>query len=560
MSADSASMLPLGRRLLWLIGLRVAIVTILLGAGVLAQVQARTTWVSDPFFFLLGITYALTVVYALTLHRAARQRWLIDLQFGLDTCLISALVLMTGGVTSFFSSLYALPILAASAVQDRQAGILVGFLSSVLYVGVVLTQYADPLALADMSVIGIELPPISVALYTTGLGVFGFIAVAGLSGHLAERLRRADASLEQASTQLADLQAFNQHVIESLTSGLATTDPLGRILTFNPTAERITGWSAPEAVGRDISALLQLPDDVGTGWTEAPSRRCEVEILYTHPSGSKREIAVTCAPLLTPSGQGGRLVVFDDVTERRHLERVSRLQQRLAAVGEMAAGIAHEIRNPLASMSGSIQILRHDLPLNAEQKRLMDIVLRESERLNDTIHAFLAYARPGRCEPQRLDLARVVSETALLLRHDSAFGEQHHLDVVVPSEPVWVEADENQMRQIIWNLATNALHAMPDGGCLALSVSGASEGGVVLRVSDDGVGIPSAEVDKVFQPFRGTFGKGTGLGLAIVHRVVSDHGGDVCVESTEGVGTTVEVQLPAQPHSVAPREYEETTH
>ena len=115
MSADSASMLPLGRRLLWLIGLRIAIVTILLGAGVLAQVQARTTWVSDPFFFLLAITYALTVVYALTLHRAARQRWLIDLQFGLDTCLISALVLMTGGVTSFFSSLYALPILAAKA-------------------------------------------------------------------------------------------------------------------------------------------------------------------------------------------------------------------------------------------------------------------------------------------------------------------------------------------------------------------------------------------------------------------------------------------------------------
>ena len=225
-----------------------------------------------------------------------------------------------------------------------------------------------------VAVVSILLPSISVALYTTGLGVFGFIAVAGLSGHLAERLRRADASLEQTSTQLADLQAFNQHVIESLTSGLATTNPLGQILTFNPTAERIIGWSAADAVGRDISALLPLPDDTGERRTDAPPRRPEIEVLYTHPSGATREIAVTLAPLLTPSGQGGRLIVFDDVTEKRHLERASRLQQRLAA------GIAHEIRNPLASMSGSIQILRHDLPLNAEQKRLMDIVLRESAR------------------------------------------------------------------------------------------------------------------------------------------------------------------------------------
>ena len=225
----------------------------------------------------------------------------------------------------------------------------------------------------------------------------------------------------------------------------------------------------------------------------------------------------------------------------------------------MAAGIAHEIRNPLASMSGSIQILRHDLPLNAEQTRLMDIVLRESDRLNSTIRAFLAYARPGPFEPRRLDLVRVVSDTALLLRHDSEFGERHHLDVVASSEPVWVEADENQMRQIVWNLATNALHAMPDGGHLGLSARRMSDDWAVLRVSDDGIGIAAGEVENVFQPFRGAFGKGTGLGLAIVHRVVSDHGGDVHVHSTEGVGTTVEVQLPARPQSVCSREYAEAT-
>lgn len=559
MSADRTSMPRLRRRLLWLISLRVAIVTVLLGAGVLVSLRSSTTWTSDPFFLLLGLTYALTVVYALTLHQAARQRWLVDLQFGIDTILISGLVWATGGVVSFFSSLYALPILAASAVQDRQAGILVGFLSSLLLMGVVLAQYTGVLGTAHGGVLGAELPAMSTALYSTGLGVFGFIAVAGLSGHLAERLRRADASLEQASTRIADLQAFNQHVIESLPSGLVTTDTQGQIVTFNPSAERITGWSAADAVGREITELLPLPDTSIEPRSEAPPPSQEIEVIYPHPAGSKREIAVTIAPLLAPIGQGGRLIVFDDVTDARHLEREARLRQRLAAVGEMAAGIAHEIRNPLASMSGSIQILRQDLPLNSEQQRLMDIVLRESERLNDTIRAFLAYARPGGGEVHRLDFVRLVSDTALLLRHDSELGERHRVDVAVPPEPVWVEADENQMRQIVWNLASNALHAMPDGGTLQLSVGRASDGGVALRASDDGVGIPADEVETVFQPFRGTFGKGTGLGLAIVHRIVTDHGGDVRVDSTEGVGTTVEVRLPARQRPAFQRVLEEST-
>src|SRR5204862_6993211 len=184
----------------------------------------------------------------------------------------------------------------------------------------------------------------------------------------------------------------------------------------------------------------------------------------------------------------------------------------------MAAGIAHEIRNPLASMSGSIQILRQELPLSAEQEQLMDIVLRESERLNTTIRSFLAYARPLHYELVRFDVRRALDDAALLLRSSPDVCEAHLIDVDVPSRELWYEADEGQIKQIVWNLATNGLRAMPDGGRLRLTgTADASSGGVVMAVEDEGIGIEEEELDGLFQPFHGRFSKGSGLGLAIVH-------------------------------------------
>ena len=251
--------------------------------------------------------------------------------------------------------------------------------------------------------------------------------------------------------------------------------------------------------------------------------------------------------LSLPDGRSGYLFTFQDVTDVRRLERGARMQQRLAAVGEMAAGIAHEIRNPLASMSGSIQVLRQELPLSEEQAQLMDIVLRESERLNDTIKSFLAYARPQRVALTRLDFRRVVQDTATLLRNSAEVREDQVVDVDLPAEPVWFEADENQVRQILWNLATNGLRAMTSGGHLLMSAKAERETGqdeLIITISDQGCGIPPAELDSLFQPFRSTFDKGTGLGLAIVHRIVTDYNGSIQVSSTVGTGTTVRVRLP----------------
>jgi len=547
------------RKLLWLIGGRATVITVLLGSAILIQLKSPGSFPIDPFFFLIGLVYGLTVVYSLLLNQTLRRPWIADAQLGSDAVIVSALVYLTGGVTSYFSTLYTLPIIAASTVRSWRGGLLVGILSSTLYTGLVLAQYYG--ALGPLVIPGPDtLPPLKVALFSVGLNVFGYIAVAVLSGYLAEGLRRADARLQQASDQLADLQAFSQHVIDSLASGLMTTSAAGFVMTFNRAAETITGIGAAAAVGQPAASVLQLPSDVAAMFD--PDKNGEllprVEFTFTRVDGHQMELGISTAILRTPRGEGGFLFTFRDVTEARKAEREARVQQRLAAVGEMAAGIAHEIRNPLASMSGSMHLLRHELPLTEEQSQLMDIVLRESDRLNETIKSFLAYAKPQRQAASRMDVRQVISDTATLLQNSPERSDAHEIVVDVPDQPVWCLADQAQIRQIVWNLATNGLRAMDNGGRLTLSVAAERTPRgeqLVMAVRDTGVGIAPEDLDGILQPFRGGFARGTGLGLSIVHRIVSDYGGDLRVSSERRKGTTVTVKLPVsgrpEPQAVA---------
>ncbi|MBI2223330.1 MAG: PAS domain-containing protein [Acidobacteria bacterium] len=545
----------LRRTLLWVITARAALITIVLGSAILVQVKAPGSVAVDPFFALIGLTYALTVVYAVTLAQAERHAWLVDLQFAVDAFVISSIVHLTGGITSYFSSLYVLPVIAASATQYIRGGITVAVFSALMFGGLVVSQYASPFGPIVPWSVDPEaiLPPLRLALFTLGLNMFGFFAVAILGGYLAESARRADVRLKQASTRIADLEAFNAHVIESLTSGLLTMDARGRVMSFNRAAELISRIAAADAIGADAGELLQMPAE----WRAALARGLDegrllrAEYGFETRDGRHIEVGASMAVLVGPGGPAGYLFTFQDVTDMKKREREARVQQRLAAVGEMAAGIAHEIRNPLASMSGSIQVLRDELTLSAEQEQLMDIVLRESERLNDTIKNFLAYARPQRTTLQRIDLRTLVDETAVLLRNSSEHREQHRIVVDVPPEEVPFLGDESQLRQVVWNLATNGLRAMPHGGTLTLSVASDPHDAAhvpmaVLRVRDEGIGIPPEEIDRVFQPFRGAFARGSGLGLSIVHRIVTDYAGRIDVASAPGAGTRVEVRLPGR--------------
>ena len=547
--------MDLRSRLSRLIAIRVVVGTLLLGSAILIQLNRPGSFPVDPFFFLIGLTYALSVLYFATLFLVNRYQWLADLQLGVDAVLVSGFISLTGGIVSYFSTLYVLPIIAASTIRLRRGALRVASLSAGLYLGLVAAQYAG--SAPDWMVIqGIELPTSRFAQYTVTINVFGFLAVAVLAGSLAERLRSADARLAVASHQIADLRAYNEHVIDSLLSGLVTTDVEGRVLTFNRAAATITGIPADQALGQKVEEVMQLPVSVRRQLTTlAQTRSLRVDLEYRNGHGRLIDIGMMATMIGFPDGHNGYLFTFQDVTELKRLERNARLQQRLAAVGEMAAGIAHEIRNPLASMSGSIQVLRQELPLTGDQAQLMDIVLRESERLNDTIRSFLAYARPQKFAVTQLNLGKVVNDAALLLRNSSEARDSHMVEVAVPAEPVWYEADENQIRQIVWNIATNGLRAMPDGGRLLLSVEvdrATIQGEAVLSVEDQGRGIPPEELDNIFQPYRSSFDRGTGLGLAIVHRIVSDYGGVIQVSSTVGVGTTVRVRLPVHSTDAAP--------
>ena len=542
----------LRRRLAVHIAVRLLVATVLLGTAVIVQLRSPGALPIDPFFFLIALTYAVSLGFIASLQMVERLPWLTDVHFAIDAVIVSVAVFITGGVESLFVILYMLPIVAASTVQFRRGGLQLAGLSTILFFGVVVAQYLTVNGYLDLpftELVATELPPVNVAQYTVALNAFGFFAVALLSGSLAERARRGEARLEQATEEIADLQAFNQYVFDNLVSGLATADADNRLLTFNRSAMLITGRDGGLPIGEPASDTLQLPPAFASSLSQdlVRVRSKRNDYMFKHPSGKVIELGLSVAALPLPDGSRGYLYTFQDVTDIKRIEQNARLQQRLAAVGEMAAGIAHEIRNPLASMSGSMQMLKQELPLSTDQAQLMDIVLKESERLNQTIKSFLAYARPQRFSLQKLDLRPIVQETALLLRNSTEVEDRHEIQVTQADDAVSVEADESQIRQIIWNLATNGLRAMPNGGTLCLSaVHEEAKGGRValLLVEDEGVGIPPEDLDSIFQPFRGSFGKGTGLGLAIVHRIVTDYGGQIDVSPRHGGGTVFRVTFP----------------
>ena len=552
----------LRQRLLAHVAVRVVVATVLLGSAIVFELRAPGTLPIDPFFVLIGITYAVSILFIASLRYVDRFRWLTDVHFAIDTLIVSSAIFLTGGVESLFTVLFMLPIVAASTVQFRRGGLQVAGLSSILFIGLALTQYLHGSGYIELPFdmqVNADLPPVNVAQYTVGLNVFGFFAVAFLSGSLAERARRGEVRLEQATEEIADLQAFNQYVLDNLTSGLASADAENRLTSFNRSAMIITGRTGALPIGESAPEVLQLTPafvaSLGQDLGRVRSKR--TDYTFVRPDGQSIDLGLSVAALPLPDGSRGHLYTFQDVTEIKRFEQSSRLQQRLAAVGEMAAGIAHEIRNPLASMSGSMQMLKQELPLSPDQAQLMDIVLKESERLNQTIKSFLAYARPQRFQVQQHDLRSILHETAMLLRNSAEVIHHHDVEVANPDHAVMIEADEGQLRQIIWNLATNGLRAMPAGGKLILSASESGSGEdrvAILSVEDEGMGIAPEDLDNIFQPFRGSFGKGTGLGLAIVHRIVSDYGGHIDVFPRPQKGTTFRVSFPAHRAKVAERQ------
>ncbi|HZI93131.1 MAG TPA: ATP-binding protein, partial [Patescibacteria group bacterium] len=519
---------------------------------------------SQHFYVLTMAGYALTIVYALLHPFWSRHPASAGVQVAGDLVLVTGFVYVTGGIDSPFSLLYFLPLIAASITLGRTGAMSSATGAWVMYAFlVVLIVYG---AIPDLSV-GLRaagadgLPtfihPAAEAMalnkrvaYSLFSHFVGFFTVAHLSSYLSLKLKAAGDELEEKREVLAKLQALNKNIIDSISSGIITTDLDGSITFMNRGAEEITGRSLAAVEGAGIDAFLArevafLPK-LKTNLDR--ERRFRFEDSIIRGDGSRLFLGFTSAVLRDQRGEPtGYIFSFQDLTDIKALEEEVRLKDRMAALGQMAAGIAHEIRNPLAAMSGSVQILKKSLHPTAEEGELLDIVLRESRRLNQIIKDFLLFAKPGRFHPQPNDLVPILNDALILLRNSEEFGSNHSVRTQFESPEVNAFIDANMMKQVFWNLAKNSIKATPGGGTLTVSVSRDGASSVVVSFADDGVGMSESEMRRAFEPFQTNFSEGTGLGLAVVFRIVEEHRGRIRVRSRLGKGTEVLVTLPAAP-------------
>ncbi len=465
----------------------------------------------------------------------------------LDVVLITAVVAATGSARSILAFLYVLLVTAASVLLSRAGGLLIGGLSSTLYAILVFLPILVPHRAIPITGPGEsfgEATALDVLTVVVNTGTLLFVAI--VAGGLAARVLTTRQELETRRKDLRDLQAFKDLVFQSVGTGLIALDRDHVITAFNRVAEALTGIPAGNAVGRRWPALLgsALPlASIEAAITNDPTMpvRCETELR--RPDGTGVPVRVTCSALTSGDAERvGLIVACEDLSAQRAMEARMRQADRLATLGRLAANIAHEIRNPLASLTGAIEALTGEVPAAEQRDRLTQIVLRESERLDQMIKAFLDYARPTPLAIGVVDVSEIVEEVLVLLEHRE-LPPGLKLVRAVPAALPW-QLDQHRVRQALWNLCLNAVQAMPAGGELTVSVS-ADERTLKIAVGDTGEGIAPPDLGHVFEPFFSTKPGGSGLGLALVHRIVNEHGGDIEVQSLPGLGTTFIVSLPA---------------
>jgi two-component system sensor histidine kinase PilS (NtrC family) len=263
------------------------------------------------------------------------------------------------------------------------------------------------------------------------------------------------------------------------------------------------------------------------------------------PEGFAVRIGYNISPLFSEDNERtGLIVTFQDLTDIRSMEESIKRKDRLAAVGRVGAGLAHEIRNPLGAMRGAIQVLESNTPPESVQADLMKIILRESDRLNSIITNFLSYAKPKVGSFSEIDACEAIRDTVKLLRHSPEVTEKHRIKDSLPPTPIFVSADTTQLKQVFWNLARNAINAMPDGGDLSIALETLPNNRVQIVFEDSGVGMSKEQVERLFEPFSNSTSGGTGLGLSIVYQIIRDHDGTINVRSFEGEGTLITIVLP----------------
>jgi two-component system sensor histidine kinase PilS (NtrC family) len=518
--------------LAWLVKVRVIIISFLLGVELLIVNLTPNNVPIRLFVTVILVWYTVSVFFIVLVSVWEESKLQAITQIFTDLAFVTAVVYVTGGVDTIFNLLYFLVIIVASILLPRSWAYLTAAVSSILFGGLLELCYFAKLPSYQVSPRG-EMKFLTVVVLSN---FFGYLAVAHLASALAAKLRQAGRELQDKREELHGLQALHESVVHSIRSGLMTTDLEGRVTLVNKPGQKLLERTPSSVYGRHISELFldRLPG------LESSSAQGEVRGLT--PAGMEKTFGVTVTALaISEQGTIGYLYTFEDRTELRRLEREIRMRDRLAAVGRLAAGIAHEIRNPLASIAGSIKMLPQMSPFNDEQKTLVEIITRESARLNDIITDFLAYSREKSYKFVRMDLLPLL-EDALVLLENRLPGSQLKIVRQYDAPQAFAAVDGDRMKQVFWNLLENAVRAMNQRGTITVFVRAVGDSWLI-GIGDTGPGVPAKLMDKIFEPFQSQFEGGTGLGLAIVYQVVQAHGAKIWVQSAAGGGAEFVLEI-----------------
>jgi two-component system sensor histidine kinase PilS (NtrC family) len=539
------------KRLAWFILLRVAVVSLfLISTAILnARVPESASAVELTGLYRLIIPTYLFSIFSLIVLKLTKvlQRALTYAQIIWDLLLVTLLLLLTGGINSPYSFLYMLSIINASVLLARREAIYTASLCGILYGTILDFQYYGKLSVFGLSQLQAQLYDASYILYTIFVNILAFYLTAFLTGYLAERVRKSETALQEKVIDYEELERLNSSIVSNIDSGLISINNDGRIRVFNRYAGELTGITQEEAYDRP---LMELIDGFAT-FADKILTFCEGETDYKNKKGEQMIFGFRSVPFPDKEGNpAGVIIHFKDLTQMKKMKEQLKRADQLAAIGELSARIAHEIKNPLASISGSVQLISLDDRIIGADKKLLDIILRETERLNELINDFLAYARPS--QPMKIPvlLRQLITDMTVILAADPRFNK-----VVIQNnchEGLTLLIDRDQMRQVFWNLLLNAAEAMPGGGTIKIDAMVGKDGEDAINpeekakivITDNGSGMTLNAVKRVFEPFFTTKAGGTGLGLATVYRIIESHGGTILVDSVVDVGTAFTIFLP----------------
>ncbi len=549
----------------WLMVLRLLFATFLLVATVVVQARAYPSFSNTSLaslYILTGVIYFLTLCYALLLDRIKKYIFFAYVQLVFDVLFVTALIYVTGGIESIFSFMYILTIINAAIMLYRRGGLLIASASSIGYGSLLDLQYFGIIHPYYIRASELMTYTIGYYFYTLLMNIAAFYLVAFLSSYLAEELRRSGVKLKAKQYDLDQLELLNRNIVQSINTGLITLNNQLEISYINPAVEQISGFGYRDLEGIHIGDIfpkivpyLSTSDRRGDN-DDMPQPQKGIDVDFDRRDGTRLHLGFSQSILKDPGGDEiGLILIFQDLTEFRKMQEQVRRMDRLAVAGELAAGIAHEIKNPLASLSGSIQMLRDEVDFGPMQQRLMDITMREAERLNALVNEFLLFSRPEKAVDRSVEVNEVIEDTLEMLKNSPELSRPIRIEKTL-SKNLWVHIDSQRLQQVIWNLVLNAVQEMKNSGRLSVATAIRTKRGsgdaprdrqeklAEISISDTGPGILPENQGKVFDPFFTTKDQGTGLGLTIVHRIVENYDGKIFLDSDGRSGTTFTLHFP----------------